>query len=133
MGATEKRQGLKSQVSGGMGDRCTNFRPWCRGQEPIIASRPKIVYTCVYFMEGAGMAIARTRTFKSGNSEAIRLPRDVAFGENVELVIVRSGDVMTIYPAATSIPEMVARLRSLPVPPDIEARDEEELPERPGL
>ena len=79
------------------------------------------------------MTIVRTRTFRSGNSEALRLPRDVAFGENVELVIVRSGDVMTIYPAATSIPAMIKRLRSLPAPPTIEKRDEEELPERPSL
>lgn len=79
------------------------------------------------------MTIARSRTFRSGNSEAIRLPRDVAFGPDVELVIVRSGDVMTIYPAAMSIPAMIKRLRSLPAPPTIERRDEEELPERPGL
>jgi len=79
------------------------------------------------------MTIARSRTFRSGNSEAIRLPRDVAFGENVELVIVRSGDVMTIYPAATTIPAMIARLRTLPAPPSIELRDNEELPERKGL
>ena len=83
-------------------------------------------------MEGV-MPIARSRTFRSGNSEAIRLPRDVAFGEDVELVIVRSGDVMTIYPAATTIPEMLARLRELPAPSYIEQRDEEELPERPGI
>ena len=79
------------------------------------------------------MTIARSRTFRSGNSEAIRLPRDVAFGENVELVIVRSGDVMTIYPAAATIPAMIARLRALPTPPSIELRDEEEIPERKGL
>jgi antitoxin VapB len=79
------------------------------------------------------MTIARTRTFRSGNSEALRLPRDVAFGEDVELVIVRSGDVMTIYPAAMSIPAMIERLRSLPAPPAIEQRDDEELPERRGL
>jgi len=79
------------------------------------------------------MTVARSRTFRSGNSEAIRLPRDVAFGEDVELVIVRSGDVMTIYPAAASIPEMVARLRELPVPPNIEVRDEEDIPERNRL
>ncbi len=79
------------------------------------------------------MTIARTRTFRSGNSEALRLPRDVAFGEDVELVIVRSGDVMTIYPAATSIPAMIKRLRSLPAPPSIEQRDKEELPERRRL
>ena len=79
------------------------------------------------------MTTVRTRTFRSGNSEAIRLPKDIAFGEDVELVIVRSGDVMTIYPAATSVPAMIKRLRALPVPPAIERRDREELPERQGL
>lgn len=79
------------------------------------------------------MPILRTRIFRSGNSAAIRLPKDVAFGEDQELVIVRSGDVMTIYPAATSIPAMIKRLRSLPAPPSIERRDDEELPERRGL
>jgi antitoxin VapB len=79
------------------------------------------------------MPISRSRTFRSGNSEALRLPKDVAYGEDVELVIVRSGDVLTVYPAALSVPEMAARLRSLPAPPEIEERDVEELPEPPGL
>lgn len=79
------------------------------------------------------MTVARTRTFRSGNSEALRLPKDVAFGDDVELVLVRSGDVMTVYPAATTIPEMLAQLRALPVPRTIERRDDDPLAERPGL
>jgi antitoxin VapB len=79
------------------------------------------------------MTIAKTRTFRSGNSDAVRLPKDVSFGEGVELVVVRSGDVVTLYPAATSIPEMIARLDALPRPPSIEVRDDEELSEREGL
>ena len=82
---------------------------------------------------GKGMTVTKSRTFRSGNSEAVRLPKDVAFGRDVELIIVRSGDVLTLYPAATSIPEMIARLETLPVPPFIEERDDEELPERVGL
>jgi antitoxin VapB len=70
------------------------------------------------------MPIARSRTFRSGNSEAILLPRDVAFGKDVELVIVRSGDVMTICPATVSI--SIERLRALPTPSAIERRVEEE-------
>jgi antitoxin VapB len=72
------------------------------------------------------MTVTRTRTFRSGNSQAIRLPKDVAFGDDQELVIVRSG-------AATSIPAMIKRLRALPAPPTIERRDDEELPDRRGL
>ena len=79
------------------------------------------------------MPVARSRTFRSGNSEALRLPKDVAFGEDVELVLVRSGDVLTIYPATTMVPEMIARLRALPAPPAGEVRGVEELSERPGL
>ena len=79
------------------------------------------------------MPVARSRTFRSGNSEAVRLPKDVAFGEDTELVIIRSGDVVTMYPATVSIPQMAARLRELPAPPYIEERDVDELPERPGL
>jgi antitoxin VapB len=78
------------------------------------------------------MTITKTRTFGSGNSEA-HLPKEAAFEEGVELVVTRSGNVVTLYPAATSIPEMIARLDGLPRPPSIEERDGEELPEREGL
>lgn len=77
------------------------------------------------------MTVARSRTFRSGNSEALRLPKDVAFGPDIDLVLVRSGDVLTIYPAASTIPEMLARLKALPPVRAIEQRDVEELPERP--
>ena len=79
------------------------------------------------------MMIAKTRTFRSGNSEAVRLPKYAALGEGVELVVVRSGNVVTLCPAATSIPEMIARLNALPRPTSIEERDDEELPEPAGL
>ncbi len=79
------------------------------------------------------MAKATSRTFRSGNSEAVRLPRDVAFGGDVELTIVRSGDVLTIYPAKPPISQLLKTLDSLPKPSSIEVRDDEDLPERPGL
>jgi antitoxin VapB len=79
------------------------------------------------------MTTTRSKTFRSGNSEAVRLPRDVAYGEDVELVIVRAGDVLTMYPAKLTVQEMIARLRSLPKPPHVEQRDVEEIPERDVL
>ena len=79
------------------------------------------------------MAKASSRTFKSGNSEAVRLPRDVAFGREVEVTIVRSGDVLTIYPKRPPLAGLIARLEALPKPRDIETRDEAPLPDRPGL
>lgn len=79
------------------------------------------------------MTITRSKTFKSGNSEAVRLPKEVAFGEDVELVVVRSGDVMTLYPARLSLGEMAQRLLAMPAPGEIEERDVDELPEPRGL
>jgi antitoxin VapB len=79
------------------------------------------------------MGVANSRTFRSGNSEAVRLPRDVSFGVDVEVTIVRSGDVLTIFPSRPSIRDLIARLDELPRPTSIEVRDVEPLPERPGL
>ena len=79
------------------------------------------------------LSSADSRTFRSGNSEAVRLPKDVAFGREVELTIVRSGDVLTIFPRQPPIGELIKRLAKLPKPSDIEVRDDETLPERPGL
>ena len=79
------------------------------------------------------MAVADSRTFRSDNSEAVRLPRNVAFGREVEVTIVRSGDVLTIYPARKPIGDLVKQLAELPRPSQIEARDDEVLPERSGL
>ena len=79
------------------------------------------------------MSSADSRTFRSGNSEAVRLPKDVAFGRDVEVTIVRSGDVLTIFPRRPPIIDLVARLSALPAPTDVELRDTEDLPERSGL
>ena len=79
------------------------------------------------------MTRSSTRTFRSGNSQAVRLPKEVAFAEVTELSLVRSGVVLTIYPARGSVQDLVARLAALPKPGAVEVRDDEDLPERSGL
>lgn len=79
------------------------------------------------------MATVTSRTFRSGNSEAVRLPREVAFGKDIEVTIVRSGDVITIYPKRMPLAEMVARLSALPTPDSVEVRDPDIFPDREGL
>jgi antitoxin VapB len=69
------------------------------------------------------MTIARSRTFRGKYGQAFLLPKDMAFDNGVELIVVRSGDVLTCYPAAMSVPDMIAELRSLPAPPSVEKRD----------
>lgn len=82
------------------------------------------------------MVTATTKTFKSGNSEAVRLPRELAYGIGTELTLERSGDVLTIRPRKAKtqdIKAMVDALRALPKPSSIQERDEIEWPERKGL
>lgn len=79
------------------------------------------------------MTTVTSRVFRSGNSEAVRLPKAVAFGQDVEVTIVKTGDVLTISPKRPSIREMVRRLRELPVPSEIQERDPDIFPGRPGL
>ena len=76
------------------------------------------------------MAIARI--FKSGNSQAIRIPAEMAYEDGAELTIVRSGDVTTIFPKKRSggMAEMIAALRALPTPSEIEEREPVEMPDR---
>jgi len=79
------------------------------------------------------MATVTSKVFRSGNSEAVRLPREVAFGRDMEVTIVRNGDVLTIMPKRPSIADTLAKLESLPKPDSIEKRDSDFWPERNGL
>jgi len=79
------------------------------------------------------MTIACRRIFSSRNGEAAWLPKDIAFGDDVDRVLVRSGDISTMYPAGMTIPVILERLRALPRPREIERRDDELLRERSGM
>jgi antitoxin VapB len=73
----------------------------------------------------------RTRAFKSGNSQAVRIPIELAYADlSVDLKITRMGDVITIFPARESLKDAVAILRRLPKPPEVEVRDPIDMPER---
>ena len=77
------------------------------------------------------MSMARTRAFKSGNSQAVRIPAEFAYADvNIDLEITRLGDVITIYPACNSLKDAVAALRRMPKPPAVEAREPIEVPVR---
>jgi antitoxin VapB len=52
-------------------------------------------------MEGTMLDLVRkprTRVFKSGNSLAVRLPKEIAFEDNTEVEIERKGDTVMIRP-----------------------------------
>ena len=79
------------------------------------------------------MTTVTSKTFRSGNSQAVRLPREIAYEDGVELTITRSGNVLTIQPKRPSIAEMLAKLDALPKPSYIQERDDDIFPDRPGL
>ncbi|HEY4115379.1 MAG TPA: AbrB/MazE/SpoVT family DNA-binding domain-containing protein [Rhizomicrobium sp.] len=75
----------------------------------------------------------RTRAFKSGNSQAVRIPAEIAYGDiGAELEITRSGDVITIYPARRSLLDTLQLLGRMPKPKTIELIERTEVPEREG-
>ena len=58
-----------------------------------------------------------TKVFKSGNSQAVRIPAEIAYADMTQdLQITRMGDVITIYPVKGSLRQMVAELEALPRP-----------------
>jgi antitoxin VapB len=72
-----------------------------------------------------------TRAFKSGNSQAVRIPAELAYEDmNVELSIDRYGDVIVIAPVRQNLKEMVAALRAMPKPSQIEPYESIQLPDR---
>lgn len=72
-----------------------------------------------------------TRAFKSGNSQAVRIPAEIAYDDtDVELTIARYGDVIVIAPARRSLKDMVAALRAMPKPSEIEEYEPTEMPDR---
>jgi antitoxin VapB len=74
----------------------------------------------------------RTCAFKFRNGQVIRIPAELAY-ENigVDLQINRLGDVITIYPARDSMSEVVAALRRMPKPEQVEKRLRTRMPTRP--
>jgi antitoxin VapB len=78
--------------------------------------------------------VVTSRTFRSGNSEAVRLPKEFAFGEGVEVEIVKNGDSLTIRRKAQySGRDLVEALDKLPKPERVQEREPIEFPERRGL
>ncbi len=77
--------------------------------------------------------MATTRVFKSGNSQAVRIPADLAYADlGQDLTITRLGDVITIQPRRQGLKDAIEALRRLPRPAEIEVREPIDLPDRPG-
>jgi antitoxin VapB len=75
--------------------------------------------------------MSSTRIFKSGNSQAVRIPAEFAYDNtDMELTITRLGDVITIFPAQQNLKDAVAALRTVPKPSSVEMREPFDMPDR---
>jgi len=75
----------------------------------------------------------QTKAFKNGNSQAVRIPAELAYDStDIELEIVRIGDRIIIEPVAQSPGELLRKMKALPdfMP---EGRENDEQEERSPL
>jgi antitoxin VapB len=85
------------------------------------------------------MTAHETKTFKSGNSIALRLPKSMGVGPDERMLIEQDGDMFTVRRAVDpaeakrKLLEMLDELAALPKPDYIEKHEPFEFPDRPGL
>ena len=85
------------------------------------------------------MNAVSSKTFKSGNSVALRLPRTLGIGADVEMRIEKDGDALVVRPVRDPAAEkaklmrLIGTLEALPAPGKVQRRDPIDFPDRPGL
>ena len=58
-----------------------------------------------------GFAMANTKLFKNGNSQAVRIPAELAYSTwDIDLVIERQGDELRIRPAQRRMGDVLGKL-----------------------
>jgi antitoxin VapB len=84
-------------------------------------------------------APVRTKTFKSGNSVAVRLPKGFAISADTPVEMEKCGDTVTLRVRRDPVEEkrrllaMLDALQALPKPPTVQTREPFEFPDRRGL
>ena len=80
-----------------------------------------------------------TRTFKSGNSVAVRLPKGFAIPAGTEVELDKTGDTVTLRVARDPaevrqrMRKLIEELEAIGPMGEIEERETIEFPDRPGL
>lgn len=81
-----------------------------------------------------------TKSFKSGNSEAVRLPKGVGFGVGTELRVEREAGRIVLTPVSDPAEDkrkllaLLDDLAAIGTPPDgVQKREPFDFPDRPGL
>ena len=80
------------------------------------------------------LAMARTRLFRNGNSQAVRIPAELAYERSdLDLQIERCGDELRIRPAGRRITVALEALASFSPSFMAEGRQQDEQQEREAL
>jgi len=85
------------------------------------------------------MGVVKTKTFKSGNSVAVRLPAELGFEPGVSVTLEKVGNDVKIKRTVDPVQEkrklneLVAALRALGPVGEIGPREPIDIPERPGM
>lgn len=78
--------------------------------------------------------MAVTRAFKSGNSQAVRIPKDLQFERmDLELEIRREGDALVIRPLRPRLTDVLERFGAFSADLFPEGREQEDQQERDAL
>lgn len=96
----------------------------------------KRVYTVHTSTAVSQMNAVNSKTFKSGNSVAVRLPKALGLPENIDVTIERKGDAFVMRPVRDPAEEkrkvlrLIQRLEALPCPDEVELREPPMPPKR---
>lgn len=55
----------------------------------------------------------RTRLYRNGASQAVRIPKDIAYPEDIEVEVIRRGDEVIVRPADRQLTGLGAALRRM--------------------
>ena len=78
--------------------------------------------------------MAQTRLFRNGNSQAVRIPSELAFSSwDLELEIEREGDELRIRPVARRLGDVLGKFAAFAPDFLVEGRGEQEQQDREAL
>ena len=78
--------------------------------------------------------MATTKIFKNGNSQAVRIPAELAYSAwDIDLIIERQGDELRIRPAQRRIGDVMAKLAKFSPDFAVDGRPDNEEGERAAL
>jgi len=80
------------------------------------------------------MNVFRSKTFRAGNSDAVRLPKEISPGPGVDVEITKSGGIWTMRTKPKVTPaQLIANLRDIGPPRTPTKREKIIFPKRRGL